>query len=136
MASDRLWEHRKERLVVLDSNAVLMLFECSINLESELLRLLGSFHIVVPDFVVKELNILFEKSRGKKKVNAKAGLSLIKNYDVVDFDTDKNCDDALLDFAFSNGAIVVTNDKELRRRFKDRSLKTICLRGKNHLMIS
>lgn len=135
MAFDRLRKNREGRVVILDSNAVMMLFECSINLEGELQRLLGLYHIVIPSVVLDELKVLMEKGRGKKRINAKASFKLAQNYEIMNVNTDKNCDDALVDLSVEKEAVVVTNDKELRRKLKKRSVQAICLRGKNHLML-
>ena len=57
MASNRLWGDREEKTVILDSSAVMLLFEFSINLEAELDRLLGSYHIVIPRQIINELKL-------------------------------------------------------------------------------
>ncbi len=57
MASDRLRGNSASKIVVFDSSAILMLFEYSINLEEELIRLLGNYEIVVPSKIVEELKI-------------------------------------------------------------------------------
>ena len=46
MASDRLWGN-PDKKVILDSNAILMLFEFSIDLRSELTRLLGKYEVII-----------------------------------------------------------------------------------------
>ena len=80
MASNRIREDRKEKLVLLDCNAIMMLFEFSINLEDELQRLIGFYKIKIPISVQKELNILAEKGKNKQKKIAKPALKLIKKY--------------------------------------------------------
>ena len=40
MASDRIWGNRKEKIVIIDSNALMMLFEFSVNLDEELIDLI------------------------------------------------------------------------------------------------
>ena len=67
MASDRLRKNTALKIVVLDSSAIFMIFEYSINLEQELLRLLGSYEVVVPSKIIKELKFLCEKGKGKQK---------------------------------------------------------------------
>jgi len=134
MASDRLWGDRdKGKIVVLDSSAAMMPFEFMIDLEDELTRILGKFHIVVPSSVFDELVRLSKKGRGRKIRLAKPALNLIKNYEKVE--TFENADDAVLNLALKFNGIVVTNDKELRRRVKERSLKTIYLRSKHTLVL-
>jgi len=134
MAPDRIWRNRAGKIVILDSSAILMLFEYSINLDSELTRLLGKYHIIIPRQIIEELKILQEKGKGKKKQNAKPALKLIKNYKAVSIEA-KNADDAIVNLAQKTNGIVVTNDQELRDRIKKFSLKIIYLRGKNKLEI-
>jgi len=119
--------------VILDSSAVMMLFEFSIDLEDELTRLLGKFHIVVPRPIFEELKLLSEKGKGKKKLIAKPSLELIKKYEIVN--AEGNGDDAVLKLAKKFNGIVITNDRELRKRVKESSLQTIYLRGKSRLVL-
>ena len=135
MASDRIREHRNPRKVVLDSSAIMMLFEFSIDLESELTRLLGAYEIIVPETIIKELTLLSEKANGKKKAIAKPALKLAEKYEVVE-SSSKFGDDAVLEVAKKYEGLVFSNYKELRRKAKMQKLKTIYLRSKKHLEIS
>ncbi len=133
MASDRLWPDRNEKRVILDSSAILMLFEFSIDLEDELTRLLGKFKIILPSPIVDELKFLSESNDGKKRQKAKAALKLIKRYEIIN--EEGTGDDSILNLATKINGVVVTNDHELRRRIKDKSLKVIFLRGKKKLVL-
>jgi rRNA-processing protein FCF1 len=133
MASDRLRRDRKEKTVIIDSSAVLMLFEFSIDLEDELTRLIGKHRIILPSPIVEELRFLSEKGKGKQRQNAKASLELIKRYET--FEEKGTGDDSVLFLAHKLEGIVLTNDRELRKRAKNASLKTIYLRGKNRLAL-
>ena len=135
MASDRIRRDRKGKIVILDSSAIFMLFEFSINLESELTRLLGKYHIVIPKPILEEIKLLSEKGKGKKRLIAKPALELIKRYEIVDTPDVKTGDDAVLYLAQHFSGIVVTNDRELRKRVKKASLQTIFLRSKKHLVL-
>ena len=84
MASDRLRGDRKEKVVILDSSAILSLFEFSIDLEDELTRLLGKYHIIIPKPIVEELEFLAKHGRGKKKYIAKPALDFVKRYDIIE----------------------------------------------------
>ncbi len=64
MASYRVRGDSIHKTVILDSSALMMCFEFSIDLEKELTRLLGSYHIVVPSSIVKELESLSKKGAG------------------------------------------------------------------------
>jgi len=112
--------------VVLDTNALLMPFEFSLNLEAELLSLLGNCEILVPGPVIGELR----RSRSK---HARAALELSRRYSVAE--TAKQGDEGVVDVAFRQGAIVLTNDAELRRRLRKIGIRTIHLRSRTHLVL-
>ena len=133
MASDRLCRDRKERIVILDTNALMMLFEFSIDLESELNRLLGSYCIFVPTTVLDELKFLSEKGNGKQKRIAKSALALSKNYKCMQTDLNESVDDSLISIAKEKNGIILTNDRELRKKLKEMDLKVIFLRAKKKL---
>jgi len=135
MASDRIRQDRKGKIVILDSSAIFMLFEFSVGLESELTRLLGEYHIVIPKPIFDEIKLLSEKGKGKKKLIAKPALKLIKDFEIVDADDVKCGDDAVLQLAKKLSGFVMTNDRELRNRVKDASLHTIFLRSKKRLVL-
>jgi rRNA-processing protein FCF1 len=135
MASDRLWGNRDGKIVILDSSAIMMLFEFSIDLEQELTRLLGKYHIVVPKPIVQELKFLSQYGKGKKKLIAKPALILLKKYDVVDIEKNVGGDEAVFHLAKKLQGTVFTNDKALRKRIRAASLHSIYLRGKKKLVL-
>jgi rRNA-processing protein FCF1 len=135
MASDRLWSNRNGKIVILDSNAIMMCFEFSIDLENELNKILGKNIITIPEPIINELQILSEKGKESKKRIAKPALNLAKKYKIIKLDTDKKGDDAIIFFAQKYSGVVVTNDRDLRKRLKDISIKVIYLRNKQHLVL-
>jgi rRNA-processing protein FCF1 len=135
MASDRSWRNTSVKAVVIDTSAIMMLFEFSIGLEKELTRLLGSYKIIVPSAVIDEIRILKDRAKGKKKLIAKPGLKLAESFEIFNTNLD-DADDAVLSVAKEFNGVVFSNDKELRKRAKKEKLKTIYLRSKNHLEIN
>ncbi len=135
MASDRVRGNRAKHQVILDSSAILMLFEFAIDLEGELTRLLGTYDIIIPSAITDELTLLAMRTVGKKAQMAKAALQLIAHYPVVSTD-EKTADDAVLSVARKMNGIVVTNDAELRKRAKNHGLSVIFLRGKKQLALT
>lgn len=135
MASDWIRGNSKRRIVLLDTSALFMSFEHTLDVEKELVRLLGSYEIQIIRKVFDELHILKEKGSGKQQLLAKTALSFIKRYNVVEGISAGNADESLLATAQQLSAVVVTNDKELRRKLKKNGVQTICLRGKNYLMM-
>jgi rRNA-processing protein FCF1 len=132
MASDWLRQHR-DTIILLDSNAIMMLFEFSIDLEGELTRLFGKFKIIIPKPVIDEIKFLSEHEKGRKKFIARPALKLIEKYDIID--ADGKGDQAILDLAKKLNCIVLTNDKKLRDKMKKLSLHTVYLRGKSKLVL-
>ena len=135
MALDRIWRNREEKIVILDSNAIMMLFEFSIDLEDELARLLGKYHVIVPKPIIEELEFLSKHGKGKKKFIAKPALEFVSRYDVDSEDTDEKGDNAVFHLAKKLSGIVLTNDRVLRKRLRKESLHVIYLRGKNRLVL-
>ena len=112
--------------VVLDTNALLMPFEIRINLDLALRDLLGEARILVPGPLIGELKHLDHRF-------AKAALTLARRYEIVH--TAASGDDAVIELALKEGAYVLTNDKELRRRLRKESIPLIYLRSGTHLVL-
>ena len=132
MASDRLRGNTTSKKIILDTSAILMIFEFTVDLEKELTRLVGKYHIFVPKQVVEELRILSEKGDGVKQRYANASLKLVEKYEKIDVEA-INADDAVLKLAKKVDGIIVSNDRELRNRAKELSIHTVFLREKSKL---
>jgi rRNA-processing protein FCF1 len=132
MASDWLRRDR-DRIVILDTNAIMMLFEFSINLDYELTDLLGKYKIIIPKSIYNELKFLSESGKGKKRFKAKPALELIKKFEI--YENEGKGDSAIVELAKKLNCIVVTNDKELRDRLRKLSLHSIYLRNKSKLVL-
>lgn len=112
--------------VVLDTNALLMPFEIRLNLDLALKELVGDAHIVVPGPLIGELKKLNHR-------HAKAALKLARTYDIVH--TESTGDEAVVELALETGGYVLTNDKELRRKLRDKRVPLIYLRSGTHLVL-
>jgi rRNA-processing protein FCF1 len=132
MASDWIRGDKINKTVILDSSALLSFFEFSVDWQNELGSLLGSYRLVVPTAVKRELQMLAAKHHGSKK--AAAALRLIEQYETIDEEA-RSADDALVKIAERTKGIVVTNDTELRARLKTQGLHVIFLRGKKKLVL-
>ena len=110
--------------VLLDANALLLPFQFGIQLESEIKRLVGAHQIWIPGSVTRELASL-------DVALIKAARELAGRFPTMPVAT--NGDDAILELAVQHGAIVVTNDLELRKRLKDRGLKVLVMRQMSRL---
>ena len=133
MASNRIRGDPETQVVVLDTNAVLMLFEFSVDFSSELTRLLGRYRLIVPSVVVRELQVLSTtRGPGTRQMHAKAALRFIQNIEIVKAEG-RTGDDAVFFLAKQMKATVVTNDKNLRTRLRSEGLQVVFLRGKQTL---
>lgn len=134
MASNRLWSNRDTKVVVLDTSAILMVFEFSIKLEEELTMLVGKHRVIIPKQVVDELKWLAAKKGSMRAGFAKACLKMLNNYAVEDIKAE-NADLSVLSLAKKYNGIVVTNDRELRKKAKKEKLFVVYLRGKSKLVL-
>ncbi len=112
--------------VVLDTNALLLPFERSINVDAQLRSLLGECQIFVPGPIVGEL----KRSPSK---HAPAALRLLSRYSIED--TAEVGDKAVIELAERLGAYVVTNDRLLISKLRQKRIKVILLRGGSHLAL-
>ncbi len=113
------------KAVVLDSNALLMPFQFKLNLDKELKRLFGDLPVFVPSSVLGELANSLDK-------NSKAALALARKFSIVE--TEFSGDDAVMAIAEQRDAAVLTNDKELIGRLRERRIPVIRLRGERYLV--
>lgn len=112
--------------VVLDTNALLLPFERSINVDAQLRSLLGECQVFVPGPIVGEL-----KRSGNRY--APAALRLLSRYTIED--TEGTGDKAVIELAERLGAYVVTNDRALIGKLRQRHIGVVLLRGGNHLAL-
>jgi rRNA-processing protein FCF1 len=110
--------------VIIDTNALIMQVEYKIDFESELMSLLGSFEILIPMTVLNELKNIKDK-------HAKPALKLAQKYRIIE--SIKRGDDAILNLALKLNAIVVTNDRELRKRLLEKGQKVVYVRQRSYL---
>ena len=134
MASDRVRGNSQEKIVILDTNAILMVFEFSIDLHQELTRLLGLYHLVVPTAVVSELTTFVKKGGGVKAQRAKAALQIVQTMEKKET-AGFTGDDAVVHLAQQLHGVVVTNDRALRFRLKEEVIPVIFLRKKQYLCL-
>lgn len=109
--------------VILDTNALLMPFQFNINLDRELQRLFGDPEVYVPSSVMDEL----------RELNRKNALALAKKYKEIS--VEKPRDDGVLEAAEKINAVIVTNDKELKKTAKEKGITVVFLRKKSYLAV-
>lgn len=104
-----------------------MPFQFQVHLDAELRRVIGDVEIAVPTPVLTELDLLADHDR-----NARAAAKLAKNYRIIE--GHGAADDALLDLATEQRAVVVTNDQPLLDRLRAAGIPRVFLRSRNHLV--
>ena len=114
--------------VILDTNALMMPFQFGINLDLELERLFGSFEILVPSPVVRELRSLAPTDN-----IARSALRLARKYKTVE--SEGETDKVLVDLAKGRHAVVVSNDKLVIRSLEREGLPYVRLRSRSHLIL-
>lgn len=113
--------------VFLDTNALFLPFTRRFPLEGEVYRHLEGARIEVPQSVLGELDRLVER----EKPHARAARIYAERFPVVP--TDLKGDAALETLARDLGGIILTSDRELRRRLVAKGMRVLFPRGEKHL---
>lgn len=116
------------QLVILDTNALMMPFQFELNIDVELNRILGSYKIIVPSYVIEELKALI-----KKEKFADSALKLAKKYEIIK--SPVKGDEGIIELAKELNAIVVTNDRTLKEKLSSLDLPVVYLRSKTYLAL-
>ena len=121
--------------VVIDTNFFMVPFQFNVDVITELEKLLPSYKLTTPSFVINELKGLKKNNKGKIRLNANLALKLansskveIKDISLLENET---VDDALLRVS----EVLATNDIELKKRAKDRGITVAYLRQKRYIAV-
>ena len=121
--------------VVIDTNFFMVPFQFNVDVISELEKLLPSYKLTTPSFVINELKGLKKNNKGKTRLNANLALKLansskieIKDISLLENET---VDDALLRVS----EVLATNDIELKKRAKDKGITVAYLRQKKYIAV-
>ena len=121
--------------VVIDTNFFMVPFQFNVDIISELEKILPSYKLTTPSFVINELKGLKRNNKGKIRLNANLALKLansskieIKDISLLENET---VDDALLRVS----EVLATNDIELKKRAKDKGITVAYLRQKKYIAI-
>ncbi len=113
-------------LVVLDTNALILPFELGLDLLSEIERELGRCRVVVPEAVLAEL-----RSMAADVPDARAALRYAQRFESVP--TEGRGDEAVLELAVRERAVVVTADRALLERLRAAGLRALRPRERHRL---
>ena len=121
--------------VVIDTNFFMVPFQFNVDIVTELEKLLPSYKLTTPSFVINELKGLKRNTKGKVRLNANLALKLansskieIKDISLLENET---VDDALLRVS----EVLATNDIELKNRAKDKGITVAYLRQKKYIAV-
>ena len=121
--------------VVIDTNFFMVPFQFNVDVITELEKLLPSYKLTTPSFVINELKGLKKNNKGKIRLNANLALKLansskveIKDISLLENET---VDDALLRVS----EVLATNDIELKKRAKDKGITVAYLRQKKYIAV-
>ncbi len=123
------------RLIIIDTNFLLLPFRYKINIIKELDRLVEKNHqLVISSRTMGELRMIGRRI-GKDGMAARLAIKMIeaagKGFTVVE--NSDIVDDWIVSYASENNAMVCTNDSELRRRLKAMKLKVITMKSKSRI---
>ena len=121
--------------VVIDTNFFMVPFQFNVDIITELEKILPSYKLTTPSFVINELKGLKNNSKGKIRLNANLALKLansskveIKDISLLENET---VDDALLRVS----EVLATNDIELKNRAKEKGITVAYLRQKKYIAV-
>ena len=121
--------------VVIDTNFFMVPFQFNVDIITELEKILPSYKLTTPSFVINELKGLKRNNKGKTRLNANLALKLansskieIKDISLLENET---VDDALLRVS----EVLATNDIELKNRAKDKGITVAYLRQKKYIAV-
>ncbi len=121
--------------IVLDTNTLMLIQQYHFGLFEALESQIDDQNaIFVLDKTVSELEKLINKGRLSEKKAAKLALGLIKHKKLGIIETPKNnliADDELLKL---HGYAVLTQDKELKRKLKEKGIEVLTIRQKRRII--
>ena len=121
--------------VVIDTNFFMVPFQFNVDIITELEKLLPSYKLTTPSFVINELKGLKRNNKGKIRLNANLALKLVNSSKVeikdISLLENETVDDALLRVS----EVLATNDIELKNRAKERGITVAYLRQKKYIAV-
>jgi len=106
-----------------------------VDILEEIGQIIPNYKLVVPSFVIRELEEIKKRSRGKARTEASIALKISESPQInimdIPLKNRERVDDALLRIS----RVLCTNDVGLKRRATDRGITVIYLRQKNYLAV-
>ena len=121
--------------VVIDTNFFMVPFQFNVDIIDELEKVLPSYKLTTPIFVINELKGLKRNNKGKIRLNADLALKLANssNIEIKDISLENNetVDDALLRVS----EVLATNEIELKKLARKKGIKVAYIRQKKYIAI-
>ena len=121
--------------VVIDTNFFMVPFQFNVDIIDELEKLLPSYKLTTPQFVINELKGLKHNKNNTIRLNASLALKLAKSSNIeikdISLNEGETVDDALLRVS----EVLATNDIDLKKRAKDYGSSVVLLRQKKYISI-
>lgn len=104
-----------------------------VDILTELGQIIPHYKLIVPSFVIKELENIKKRSRGKDKIAASVALKIAESPEInvinVGLKRNERVDDALLRIS----SVLCTNDIGLKKRARNKGITVIYLRQRKYL---
>lgn len=118
MEADRC-RNNKVRCAVIDTNVLMYVYLNKADVVGQL-KEFGFRRFFVTASIKRELEKLESSLKGRERLAARFALKLLEHFEVVE--TESEGDSSLIEAAEKYGCVLVTNDKELKRRAKQRGI--------------
>ena len=122
------------KVIILDTNFLMIPFQFKVDIFAEIARICNfSYNLAALDRTVQELESI---TKGRHKTSAALALQLLKKKDlkIIRTQSKKPVDDLIVEHA-KKGAIIASQDAELRGRVKNNGSRIIFLRNKKFLKL-
>lgn len=132
-----LYSDMNSALIILDTNFLLIPLEFGVDVFQEIERIFPSaYELGIVEGTINEVESIMIHGRGKDKEAARVGKSLIvqKKMKILPMEGYYTVDEALVHWG-KKGAIVATQDKDLKRALKSLRIPRIVLRKKSYLLL-
>ena len=120
---------------VIDTNFFMVPFQFNVDVIDELEKLLPSYKLTTPQFVINELKGLKHNKNNTIRLNASLALKLAKSSNIeikdISLNEGETVDDALLRVS----EVLATNDIDLKKRAKNKGISVVYLRQKKYISI-
>jgi rRNA-processing protein FCF1 len=119
--------------VILDTNFFLVPFQAGLDVFKEVEVLFEERFMEAPEYLV--LSCSLDELCELNKINKRIVEEIIEKNKIKIISCAGKSDEKLMEFAAREKALVATNDRRLRAELRRVGIKTLALRGKNHLEI-